>query len=489
MNMHIKNLLLLPVLIASLGTLLPGRAMAQTFTNLHSFTGGSDGAYPVAGLILSGSTLYGTADSGGGQNSPGTIFALQTDGSVTTPVLAFADPGSYPDYQTNTDGVNPFAGLVLSGSTFYGTAKNGGMNGNGTVYTVGTNGGNFAVLHTFSGFTNQPGPLLNGDGAYPKAGLVLSGNTLYGTTEQGGSNTVGTMFSVTTGGTFTTMHSFDHTGYIPMAGLILSGSTLYGTTSTGLSDQGIQESGTLFSINTSGNGFTNFYSFTGGADGASPTASLILSGSTLYGTASSGGSAGNGTVFSVNTDGTGFSVLHTFSTLGSDTNGVATNSDGATPVANLVLSGNTLFGTAEYGGVNGAGTVFALDTNGTNFTTLHNFAVVDPNTFTNSDGANPVAGLILSGNTLFGTAENGGWYGVGSVFRLSLGTKLTIVRSGTNVVVTWPNNASGFTLESTTNLAPPVIWSTNSPMPVVISGTNTVTNAISGTRKFYRLIQ
>jgi len=271
--------------------------------------------------------------------------------------------------------------------------------------------------------------------------------------------------------------------------LILSGSTLYGTTSTGLSDQGIQESGTLFSINTSGNGFTNFYSFTGGADGASPTASLILSGSTLYGTASSGGSAGNGTVFSVHTDGTGFSVLHTFSTLGSDTNGVATNSDGATPVANLVLSGNTLFGTAEYGGVNGAGTVFALDTNGTNFTTLHNFAVVDPNTFTNSDGANPVAGLILSGNTLFGTAENGGWYGVGSVFRLSLGTKLTIVRSGTNVVVTWPNNASGFTLESTTNLAPPVIWSTNSPMPVVISGTNTVTNAISGTRKFYRLIQ
>jgi uncharacterized repeat protein (TIGR03803 family) len=489
MNAHIKNLLFLPVLIASLGWLLPGRATAQTFANLHSFTGGSDGAYPVAGLILSGNLLYGTADSGGGQNSPGTIFAIQTDGSVITPVLAFTDPGSYPDYTTNTDGVDPFAGLLLSGSTFYGTAKNGGMNGNGTVYAVGTNGGNFAVLHAFLEFTNQPGPLLNGDGAYPAAGLVLSGNTLYGTAKLGGSNTVGTVFSVTTGGTFTTMHSFDHTGYTPMAGLILSGGTLYGTTYTGLSDQGIQESGTLFSINVNGNGFTNFYSFTGGADGANPAASLILSGSTLYGTASGGGSVGNGTVFSVNTDGTGFKVLHAFSALGSDTNGVATNSDGATPVANLVLSGNTLFGTAEYGGANGAGTVFALNTNGTNFTTLHNFAAVDPDAFTNSDGANPVAGMILSGNTLFGTAENGGWYGVGTVFRLSLGTKLTIVRSGTNVVVTWPTNATVFTLESTTNLVPPVVWSTNSPMPVVISGTNTVTNAISGTRKFYRLIQ
>ena len=65
--------------------------------------------------------------------------------------------------------------------------------------------------------------------------------------------------------------------------------------------------------------------------------------------------------------------------------------------------------------------------------------------------------------------------------------QLTILRSGTNVIVTWL--AAGFTLQSTTNLVSPAVWITNSPMPVVISGTNTVTNSISGTRKFYRLSQ
>jgi uncharacterized repeat protein (TIGR03803 family) len=483
----IKKLILRPALISILGLFLTDGLPAQTFTNLHSFTGGSDGAYPAAGLIFSGNVLYGTADSGGGPNYPGTIFAITTNGSAVTPVLEFTDPGSYPDYKTNVDGVNPFAALILSGSTFYGTAKNGGTDGNGTVFAVGTNGGNFTVLHTFSQFTNQPGPLINGDGAYPFAGLVLSSNILYGTASQGGSNTVGTVFSVTTGGTgFKDLHDFDNTGYTPMAGLILSGSTLYGTTSTGLTGGGTQEFGTLFAINISGNGFTNFYSFTGGSDGANPTAGLLLSGSTLYGTASAGGSAGNGTVFSINSNGTGFKVLHTFSVLGTDTNGVATNSDGATPVGNLILSGNTLFGTAEFGGANGMGTVFALTTDGTNFTTLHTFTAWDTNTFTNSDGANPVAGLILSGNTLYGTAENGGWYGIGTVFSLPAVfpgvPQLTIIRSGTNVILTWPTNATGFTLQSTTNLVPTTVWSN-------LSGQFSVTNPISGARKFYRLLQ
>ncbi|MFZ0826927.1 MAG: hypothetical protein WAO02_05855 [Verrucomicrobiia bacterium] len=67
--------------------------------------------------------------------------------------------------------------------------------------------------------------------------------------------------------------------------------------------------------------------------------------------------------------------------------------------------------------------------------------------------------------------------------------QLFILRSGTNVVVTWPTNAAGFTLQAATNLASPAVWITNSPPPVVISGTNTVTNAISGTQKFYRLNQ
>src|ERR1019366_3403036 len=137
----------------------------------------------------------------------------------------------------------------------------------------------------------------------------------------------------------------------------------------------------------------NLHSFAGSSDGAYPVSGLILSGNILFGTAEYGGSSGAGTVFAVNTNGTGFTTLHTF------TGG----SDGAYPVAGLVLSGNTLYGTAYDGGSSDAGSVFAVNTNGTGFATLHSFAPLYYNSalgaYTNSDGAGPQAGLILSGNT------------------------------------------------------------------------------------------
>jgi len=124
------------------------------------------------------------------------------------------------------------------------------------------------------------------------------------------------------------------------------------------------------------------------------------------------------------------------------------------------------------------------------FTTLHIFTATFgtyPNA-TNSDGAWPRAGLILSGNTLYGTAFEGGSSGYGTVFSLSLPAppQLTIIASGTNVILTWPTNAAGFTLQSTTNLGSPAVWTTVSPGPVVVNGQNAVTNPISGTQKFYR---
>jgi len=88
--------------------------------------------------------------------------------------------------------------------------------------------------------------------------------------------------------------------------------------------------------------FTNLYNFTGGSDGASPEAGLILSGNTLYGTARPGGSSSNGTVFAVQTDGTGFTNLHSFTAMSGS---LSTNSDGAAPYAGLILLGNTLYGT------------------------------------------------------------------------------------------------------------------------------------------------
>ncbi|HZL80149.1 MAG TPA: choice-of-anchor tandem repeat GloVer-containing protein, partial [Candidatus Limnocylindrales bacterium] len=122
-------------------------------------------------------------------------------------------------------------------------------------------------------------------------------------------------------------------------------------------------------------------------------------------------------MFAINTNGTGFTTLHSFTAV----SGSGANSDGTGPLAGLILSGNTLYGTAVNGGSSGHGTVFALNTNGTGFLNLHSFTATSGYPSINSDGVGPLAGLILSGNTLYGTAYYGGGSGYGTVFSLSLG--------------------------------------------------------------------
>src|SRR5215469_7803051 len=150
-----------------------------------------------------------------------------------------------------------------------------------------------------------------------------------------------------------------------------------------------------------GQAFTTLHSFNSanGSDGNEPIGALKLSGETLYGTTVGGGSGGAsgaaGTVFKVNIDGTGFTTLHSF----------YGGSDEGVPNGGLILSSNTLYGTA-IGGINGSGnsyngTVFKVNIDGTGFTTLHSFTG-------GSDGANPQDGLVLSGNALYGTANGGG---------------------------------------------------------------------------------
>jgi uncharacterized repeat protein (TIGR03803 family) len=454
MKRRIKNLFVLPALIAGLGLILTSRVTAQNFTTLHSFTNNPDGANPYAGLILSGNTLYGTTQFGGSSNI-GTVFAVNTDGTGYTNLYSFIG-SSYE--------ANPRASLILSGNTLYGTATYGGGSGNGTVFAINTNGMGFTNLYSFTG---------GNDGANPFDGLILSGSTLYGTVFNGGSSYSGTLFAVNTNGTgFTNLYIFTggSDGGNPFAGLILSGNILYGTAEY----DGSSGRGTVFAINTNGMGFTNLYSFTAApypnftnSDGGNPFGGLILSGNTLYGTAAYAGSLAYGTVFKVNTDGTGFTNLYSF------TGG----NDGATPEAGLILSGNTLYGTARLGGSYNGGTVFAINTDGTGFTNVYSFTG-------GSDGATPLAKLILSGNTLYGTTYAGGDAGNGTVFSLSLPPasvpQLTIIPFGANVILTWPANATGFTLEFATNLISPAVWSTNLPSPVVVNSQNTVTNAIFG---------
>ncbi len=318
--------------MAGFGLLQVVRVTAQTFTNLYSFTAlvsntNSDGAYPSAGLILSGNTLYGTTRNGG-TNGNGTVFAVNTDGTGFTVLHTFTALVS----GTNSDGANPAAGLLLEGGALFGTAQNGGTNGNGSVFGLITNGSVFENLHSFTALSAPFGGT-NSDGANPAAGLIyISGNnTLYGTAQSGGTN----------------------------------------------------GNGTVFAINIFGTGFTVLHTFTNSPDGANPQGGLILSGNDLlYGTANGGGTYGNGTVFALNPDGTGFTNLYSFTALSSE---YFNNLDGANPYGGLVLSGSTLYGTTHSAGTNGSGTVFAVNTDGRGFTTLYPFTGY-------SDGANPYAG-------------------------------------------------------------------------------------------------
>jgi uncharacterized repeat protein (TIGR03803 family) len=398
------------LLAAGLGMAqLPARA--QTLTTLHSFdavvgVSNKDGALPYAALVRSSNTLYGTTYSGG-KFGRGSIFAVNVDGTGFTNLHSFS--ALVGPFRTNADGANPWAALVLSGNTLYGTAEEGGhpiKAGAGTVYAINTDGSGFTNLHSFA----------ISEGIQPAGALVLSGSTLYGTCATGTSNNAGAIFALNTDGSgYTILHAFTGSdGKQPMGGLVLSGTNLFGTTLIG----GTGASGTIFCLGTNGAGFTNLHNFTAtvsntNSDGAMPMNTLTLSGNTLYGGGHNGGAAGNGVLFSINTDGTGFTNFHTFTALNT-----LSNVDGAGPYGSLFLSGTTLCGTAVTGGSGTNGTVFAVNPDGSAFTVLYNFGSFSAGT-TNSDGAAPMSSIV-SDDSVFGVTHVGGSGGSGTVFNLSL---------------------------------------------------------------------
>src|SRR5262249_46963216 len=148
---------------------------------------------------------------------------------------------------------------------------------------------------------------------------------------------------------------------------------------------------------------------TRGSDGASPRCTLVLSGQRLYGTASAGGEGDHGCLFAINADGTGFTNLYSFTSTSAP---YFTNDDGAYPYSPLLLAGNTLFGTTTVGGPfgYGDGTIFRVNTDGTAFKVLHQFADYP------GDGADCYAGLVGSGNRLYGTTTDGGSARRGAIF-------------------------------------------------------------------------
>jgi uncharacterized repeat protein (TIGR03803 family) len=380
------------VLIVS-ATLRPGPlatpAHAATMI-LHNFTGGtSDGSTPSGSLTLSGSTLYGMTIQGGSSigNGEGTIFTMNTDGSGFTLLRKLAV----------SDGTNPHGALTLSGSKLYGMATTGGGGNSGAVFSMNTDGTGYSVLHSFH-------LAITTDGASPYGDLTLSGSKLYGMTENGGLYGDGTIFSMNTDGTgFALLHSFvvsTHDGINPYGSLTLLGSKLYGMFRQG----GTTNYGGIFSINTDGSEFTILHSFADGAsDGAVPYGSLTFAGSKLFGLTSQGGSSNsNGTLFSMNLDGTGYSLLHSFNF-----------NDGFSPWGSLALSGSTLYGMTSDGVTTHFGTLFSIGIDGTGYELLEKFQGAP------GDPASPLYGaptISEDGLMLFGMSPQGGSANKGVVF-------------------------------------------------------------------------
>ena len=301
-------------------------------TALYSFSGGADGASPVAGLVRDGAgDFYGTTFSGGTSRNNGTVFKIDSSG-VKTVLYRFAG---------GSDGSLPYGRLVSDGAGhFYGTTFRGGTSDYGTVFKI-TAAGAKTVLHNFAD---------GADSVSPQANLVIDGaGNFYGTTAEGGTSGLGTVFKIDSGGVETVLHNFagGADGSRPYAGLVSDGAgNFYGTTLEG----GTSGLGTVFKIDSSG-AATVLHSFAGGhGDGAGPGAALVRDGAgNFYGATVEGGTSNTGTVFKITSSGV-ITVLYSF----------AGGGDAANPIGGLLIDGGYLYGTTVNGGTSNQGTVFRL---------------------------------------------------------------------------------------------------------------------------------
>lgn len=373
-------------------------AHAQAYAQkvLYSFTGGEDGGYPVASLLLdSKGDLFGTTEEGGDAKCGyhglgcGVVFKLDSAGDETV-LYTFAGP---PDLEDPTSGLVMDAAGNLYGTTI-GNSGNGGYNG--AVYEI-TASGKEKTLFVFQGTP---------DGSFPFAALLLDAKGyLYGTTRLGGASNGGTVFRLSQTGKEKILYSFSGfpDAWGPWGGVISDAKgNFYGMTEMG----GSSGAGAVFKLTRNGKE-TVLHSFSGGQGGGSPFIANLVSDAkgNLYGTTQHGGAPDLGVAFKMTKTG-GETVLHTFK--GHPVGGP----DGAYPYSGFVRDPKgSLYGTTYQGGTFGFGTVFKVT--GGKETVLYNFTG-------GLDGGNPYASLILDqkGN-LYGTTWGGGAFGAGTVFKLT----------------------------------------------------------------------
>ncbi len=339
-----------------------------SFGILYSFTGGSDGAYPYNGVVIgSDGSLYGTTflhgGSGCGGNGCGTVFNLRPPAAFCKAVLCpWMETGLY-DFAGGSDGSGPTQGTNLifdQMGNMYGTTASGGAYGQGTVYKLTRSGGGWAesVVHEFGAA---------GDGAQPLHNVIFdtSGN-LYGTTSYGGASNNGAVYQLVPSGSGWTENillSFSTNGSaggIPYAGLMIDPSgNLYGATSTG----GSGGVGTVFELLPSGDSWTLkvLHSFSvGHGDGynCGPYGNFAMDAAgNLYGTTYSDGAYGYGSVFKL----TPASGQWTYTSVYDFCSGGWPCSDGELPSGDLTVDANgNFYGTASRGGSDGYGVVWRI---------------------------------------------------------------------------------------------------------------------------------
>lgn len=260
------------------GTIFKIKSDGTGFVKLLDFApDGISGIHPFGSLISDGTFLYGMTWRGG-INDYGTIFKIMPDGTGYAKILDFAGV---------TNGSYPGVSLLFDGTFLYGMTYEGGTANMGTLFKIMPDGTGYLKLLDFTS---------TGDGSFPYGALISDGTFLYGMTYGGGTIGWGIVFKIRPDGTgYQKLFDFagETTGRKPHGSLISDGTFLYGMTNQG----GINDMGTVFKIMHDGTGFVKLVDFNGVTNGNSPRGSLISDGTFLYGMTKQGGINDMGVVF------------------------------------------------------------------------------------------------------------------------------------------------------------------------------------------------
>jgi uncharacterized repeat protein (TIGR03803 family) len=462
-----------------------GAAQYNALLDLFSVDNGND--RDNAPLLLGrDGVIYGITD-GGTNGGAGTVFRINRDGTGYRLLHSFNS--------TDSGGAAPKIGLAEGGDgALYGTTSWGGAYatpspyGSGTLYKINKDGSGFLVLHNFSGEPND------GDGFIDPYGenalLVGSDGRIYGTTYGGGAYSRGTAFRLNLDGSgYEVLYHFSQPvgdgfhdyGRSPGGGLIEGGDgRLYGIASDGGLGDAKDGDGVVFAINKDGSGYIilhNFSSDTG--DLMFPQATLLEgSDGAVYGTASEGGPADTGGVFTLQKDGSGYAILHTFTSTADvgDSHRLVEGLDGF------------LYGTTEADGplVNYAnyGTIYRLQKDGSGYTVLHDFGTDDV------PGAYPGAGMVKdTAGVFYGMTYDGGVGAFGVLYKLwppETPEMLGVTRTGSAMQVSFAGTSGyRYQLLRSTNLTS---WSPLTTITMPPSGIYTYLDITGPADKaFYRV--